>query len=254
MLRVRSCATMWGLLFNYKGSKAPDRAQVSACAPAYLDKGDITHLRIVSEGGKNMKNKELKIKLFENGDYLKYREILRYNYMLYQKYYNNFIDHDTFDSFYVEPVSFFSYDETRALDQLYQSRKKRVSRTRKIIEYLLQKDCLFLTLTFVDKVLYSTLPVTRRKYVRIYLESLGVDFIARKDFGKKNGREHYHAIVQTDFIDSKFYIYGALNFKRCIRNNSAAISKYLNKLTLHSLKDTACGRSLLSKGLSKKIS
>ena len=114
--------------------------------------------------------------------------------------------------------------------------------------------CLFLTLTFTDKVLDSTSPETRRRYVSYYLKQFGVPYIANIDFGTAdayiddNGnerqgtkREHYHAVIQTDKIDlSEWHKYGAIKLEkiRASQNDNIRLAKYVSKLTNHAIKET----------------
>ncbi len=113
-------------------------------------------------------------------------------------------------------------------------------------------NCLFLTLTFTDEVLHKTNEQTRRKYVIWFLGQFKTKYIANIDFGKKNGREHYHAVIQLDEIDHKLWLYGAINFER-VRynpNDSTAdapkrLAKYTSKLTNHAIKETAKRQAMI---------
>ena len=105
---------------------------------------------------------------------------------------------------------------------------------------MLKNPCLFLTLTFRDNVLIEVDEKYRKVYVCRFLNSLDCRYIANKDFGKKNGREHYHAIVEKEHIDYTKWSYGALNGLK-IRNHDEdvkRISKYVAKLTNHAIKKT----------------
>ena len=199
-----------------------------------------------------MKNLELKKNLLSSGFYQDLRRFERYNYILCQKYISGNISMHEFNSSIIDIGAMLDDSTLSAYNQMYNSRRQRIRRTRKILNYLLQQDCLFVTLTFNDKTLSSTNASTRRRYIKSYLDSLGVDYIANKDFGNKNGREHYHCVIQTNFLQHYNYSLGNIDFRLC-NNNSLVLSKYLQKLTLHSLKDTTCGRALTSKGLTKKV-
>lgn len=129
---------------------------------------------------------------------------------------------------------------------VYTSRVQKVKRVKTRIVNMLYtndgelKDCLFLTLTFKDDVLDSTSQKTRRVYVSRYLKSQYSDYVANIDFGDKNEREHYHAIVGADFVDlSDWYdVFGGVYVEH-IRRTPEKIAQYINKLTYHSVKDTA---------------
>ena len=120
----------------------------------------------------------------------------------------------------------------------------RASRLRSRIEsMLLNGDCLFLTLTFNDKTLNDTSADTRRQYVRKYLKQFNCPYVANIDYGADNGREHYHAVVNSSHIDlSKWRIYGNINVQR-VRNKSidldkTRLAKYISKLSNHAIKET----------------
>ena len=120
----------------------------------------------------------------------------------------------------------------------------RASRLRKRIEsMLLNGDCLFLTLTFNDNTLNQTSEDTRRQYVRKYLKSFNCPYVANIDFGADNGREHYHAVINTSHIDLALWrVYGNINVER-VRNKSielskTRLSKYISKLSNHAIKET----------------
>lgn len=120
----------------------------------------------------------------------------------------------------------------------------RATRLRKRIEsMLLNGECLFLTLTFNDETLNNTGADTRRQYVRKYLKQFNCPYVANIDFGKENGREHYHAVINTSRIELKDWrIYGNINVER-VRNNrielsKTRLSKYISKLSNHAIKET----------------
>lgn len=138
--------------------------------------------------------------------------------------------------------------ELKCCKQLFNSRRQRVLRLKKrLFDIINNYDCLFLTLTFRDKVLSSTCEKTRRRYITRWLKSLCVPFaVANIDFGDKEKnpnskeREHYHAIVQSKNIDLSSYSYGIINAERIRNCNSSTvkISKYINKLSYHAYKNS----------------
>lgn len=106
---------------------------------------------------------------------------------------------------------------------------------------------MFLTLTFNNKTLNNTSSDTRRKYVRRFLKENCVCYVANKDFGGRNGREHYHAVVlvkgQLNYTN---WSYGALNGQKIRLNGTSntKLAKYVSKLTNHAIKKT-CKRNVL---------
>lgn len=134
--------------------------------------------------------------------------------------------------------------ELNEVEKICNASIQRTKRLRNRIEnILLSGNCLFLTLTFNDNTLNSTSADTRRQYVRKYLKSFNCMYVANIDFGAKNHREHYHAVVGLDNIDlSLWRNYGNINVQK-VRNNSIELnkkrlSKYICKLSNHAIKET----------------
>ena len=101
----------------------------------------------------------------------------------------------------------------------------------------------FVTLTFSDNTFASTNSVTRRRAVsRILRESGSLDYYANIDYGAKNQREHYHALVLGDLNLSEWErLYGFVKSEtvRCSLDDTTRISKYINKFSNHACKDGA---------------
>lgn len=132
---------------------------------------------------------------------------------------------------------------------------ERVKRLKNRIAKLLEKPCLFLTLTFTNESLSNTSAITRRRYVTRYLNNFNTEFVGNKDFGKKNGREHYHAVIQAEKIDYSLWQHGAIKGLRVrLDKNSTKerLSKYIAKLTNHAIKETT-KRSALIYSRMKKV-
>lgn len=113
---------------------------------------------------------------------------------------------------------------------------------------------LFLTLTFSDDCLATTTPATRRTTIRRLLADFCDDYILNIDYGRENEREHYHAIVAVldgcaqmtkddaghllvDRLE-KGYRYGFYSAEKISTDiaDSARLSRYITKLTMHSIK------------------
>ena len=130
-----------------------------------------------------------------------------------------------------------NWQEAHRINKASYARVRRL-KTR-IASMLKNGECLFLTLTFTDEILGKTTEDTRRQAVRRYLKSFGVPYVANIDYGKKNGREHYHGVIQIPRINYSAYTYGAINGER-IRSveDYTKLSKYVAKLTNHAIKQT----------------
>ena len=100
--------------------------------------------------------------------------------------------------------------------------------------------CSFVTLTFNDDTLQSTSRESRRRYVARFLKTVAPCYVANIDFGKENGREHYHAVImgKKPYMDA-WNCYGFSNAKTIGSEDDAApLSKYVAKLTNHAIKET----------------
>lgn len=120
------------------------------------------------------------------------------------------------------------------------SYEKRNRLEKRIANWLSNYTCIFVTLTFKPDILESTSKETRRKYVTRALKQMSDKYIANIDFGKKNEREHYHAIVVSDNVDHKIWKdYGIINFEKIKQtSDSVKLAKYVVKLTNHAMKET----------------
>lgn len=149
-----------------------------------------------------------------------------------------------------EIIKDFGYFEWQLAAAVNQSRYKRVQRIKKKVEEIvLSGSAIFVTLTFTDIVLKATSEETRKKYIKRYLKENSLIYVANKDFGATNGREHYHAIVSspTKLDLSRWSNYGAINVKR-VRSSTkdlVKVSKYVGKLTNHAIKETATNQRLI---------
>ena len=136
----------------------------------------------------------------------------------------------------------FFGDDWNIAQRLNHNEYKRVRRLKeKMLESVLSDNALFLTLTFnSDTIARTTIP-TRRRYVARYLKSQSAFYIANIDFGARNGREHYHAVVVGQNIDYKaWHSLGAIKGLKIAptRNDTTRVSKYVAKLTNHAIKET----------------
>jgi len=120
-------------------------------------------------------------------------------------------------------------------------------RTRRLKErvraMLSNGACVFLTLTFTDDTLAKTDEKQRRVAVVRFLKKYDCMYIANIDFGSRNHREHYHALINCDCIRPRDWKLGALNLERVrlkdLETDMTKLSKYVAKLSNHAIKETA---------------
>jgi len=185
--------------------------------------------------------------LLNNGLYDNYRRAnFDINWFLDGKTYNNKINlfsNETFAYNYLENMLNVlpkEYKECIRIRMAEHMRSIRLNHKIKEIVFDFDNQPLFLTLTFTNKVLNSTSNETRRRYVSRWLKENSIKYVANIDYGEKNGREHYHAVVlASSNINYLSWSYGALNGQKIINKNPYKIKNYINKLTNHAIKKTA---------------
>lgn len=152
----------------------------------------------------------------------------------------------------------FGSNYIRECERIWHASRMRTSRLRKRISYMLSKPCLFLTFTFTDEILDSTTADTRKNYVSRFLREYNTLYIANIDYGRINEREHYHAVIMAEKVDYiLWHKFGAIKGEK-VRNNTSIdefglvskescerLSKYINKLTNHAIKETTKGNRII---------
>ena len=126
---------------------------------------------------------------------------------------------------------------------------KRVQRIKKRIANIIEhNEAYFITITFNDNALSSTSEQTRRRYVSRWLKEYSNEYVANIDYGGRNGREHYHAVVKFNGISlPKDWPYGFIKVDK-VRTSEAdtkRVSKYISKLTNHAIKNTTKSKRIL---------
>lgn len=144
--------------------------------------------------------------------------------------------------------------------RINRNKDNKTYRIRKRLKDLIESgSCIFLTITFRDDVLEHTSDTTRRRYVARFLDAVPGQsgYVANIDFGVDDlytKREHYHAVVCAPSVSQDMWPYGNLDYKR-VRINKTSIKKvprYLAKLTLHAVKDSASKNKVLYSKKKKK--
>ena len=202
---------------------------------------------------------ELKAKVIENGCAMHQRKFSLASWKYYQALIDMEINGDITDlesreiilDNAREVLNNYSFEELEEAYRVNHASYARVKRLNdRVLTMLNNSNCIFLTLTFRDDVLANTSEETRRRYITRFLKEQCQCYVANIDFGRKNEREHYHAIVipKNDNIDGAFYRenYGSIDFER-IRNKknendfvstSKRLAKYVAKLVNHAIKET----------------
>lgn len=128
---------------------------------------------------------------------------------------------------------------------------KRVKRLKERVgDMLTGGACIFLTLTFSPSTLENTSEKERRVAVTRYLKQYKTRYVANIDYGSKNHREHYHALIMCDKVDFEAWRkYGNINAEKVrnkdIKSDKAKLAKYIAKLSNHAIKETTKRSSLI---------
>lgn len=162
---------------------------------------------------------------------------------------------------YSYPVVYGSNDDMRIITKSIEARKRKKNRYNKKIHQMIEcYDCLyFITLTWDDDCLSRLKDAVRKKYVQRFLNEFCNDYLANVDFGKKNGREHYHAVVAfkdgvlkndkngRPYLDLWKYGFSSVKTLGFSKDDVYRTSSYLLKLSNHA------GKLGTGKAFKKKI-
>lgn len=137
--------------------------------------------------------------------------------------------------------------------RLSESNHRRKVRIKERITRMLDTNrCYFLTLTFSDKMFSrKASSETRRRYIARFLKSECSQYVANIDFGSKNEREHYHAVVVPKTLihfDKYRELFDSnINCKRIVNTEKTKdkVSMYIAKLTNHALKENGFYKRLI---------
>ena len=178
----------------------------------------------------------------------------RLSYIIFKLKDKNLSEYQKIDLIAEYDTLFEKFDNDMDLEKTLKDYKKYREKTRrvrrKILKMMVLGSCSFLTLTFTDAVLSNTTEETRRRYVSRFLKSISTDYVANIDWGKQNGREHYHAVISgIDFDMSDWDKYGFSDRRTIGRKDdectSSKISKYIYKLSNHATKETTRRKKII---------
>lgn len=132
---------------------------------------------------------------------------------------------------------------SKAINNTKECEKKAHYNMLKRVQAILEtSQAYFITFT-INNDNYNHQMQTYRRKIKEALAPASA-WVANEDYGKTNGRLHFHALVgfgfQIDYsIITDIYKYGAINFQPIYTKNAEAIRNYMLKLTLHATKETA---------------
>lgn len=143
--------------------------------------------------------------------------------------------------------------EARTIRKAQAARHRQKTRANKAINTMFDAydSVQFVTLTFDDETMNNTTEKTRHYYASHWLNENTRDYLANIDYGKKNGREHYHAVaaMKDGYKPWKHGFSKVRNIKHDKAGNTTGkLSGYILKLVNHGTKVTA-GKLFRKKGL-----
>ena len=147
-----------------------------------------------------------------------------------------------------EFVNLYGYTTFKVATNVNHASYKRTARLKeRIREAVASGSAWFITITFSPETLENTNEKTRRTYVSRWLKSLTPFYVANIDYGKKKGREHYHAVITSDERPPKSWSYGFVDILKVstTETDTKRISKYISKLTNHAIKNTTKSKRII---------
>ena len=171
-------------------------------------------------------------------DYSLIKKIIEYNQARYQAY--------------KEGVYF---EVNKDYEKLLNARYCKVSRIKKRVVFLFTNFTYvyFCTFTFYDKFI-NYCDRSKRDLIKSTLNHFSSDikYILNVDYGKKNEREHYHCIVATNnnsdlrkYLKKQYPFFTSCDRVSTHLKDMKRVSKYLNKLANHCIKDTTKNKRIV---------
>lgn len=144
--------------------------------------------------------------------------------------------------------------QNKEYDRILNARYNKISRIKRRFVFLISryKFIYFCTFTFDDK-LIKKCDRTKRDLIKASLNSFDSDikFILNVDYGTKTEREHYHCLVGTNkssslrqHLKNVYPCRTGVEFVPCSVSDIKRLSKYINKLSNHCLKDSTKGKRI----------
>jgi hypothetical protein len=198
---------------------------------------------------------ELKQIILENKLHREVGQLSLKNYRLYQKevnglYYPSLNDYSFQDleNEFTNFVNLYGYTTLKVANNLNRASYCRTARLKERIREAVESgSAWFITITFNPETLSKTNEKTRRVYVSRWLKSLTPFYVANIDYGLKNEREHYHAVITSDKRPPKSWSYGFVDILKVktTETDTKRVSKYISKLTNHAIKNTTKSKRII---------
>ena len=155
--------------------------------------------------------------------------------LIYQIKHYNYVNDEIIGKMYINIAlkelerNNYKYDEINRKIKSYYGKRKRI---KERIKRMNKNNIWFGTYTIND----DSINKNHSRKIKELLK--GLNYIVNVDYGAKNGRKHYHAIIESK-EEPMTWQYGFCKFIKIQNIDKQAISKYLTKITNHTIKDTA---------------
>lgn len=198
---------------------------------------------------------ELKQIILENKLHREVGQLSLKNYRLYQMKQNG-VYYPSLENYSYQEleneltnfVNFYGYTTLKVAHNLNRASYQRTARLKERIREAVESgSAWFITITFNPETLSKTNEKTRRVYVSRWLKSLSQFYVANIDYGLKNEREHYHAVITSDQRPPKSWSYGFVDILKVktTETDTKRVSKYISKLTNHAIKHTTKSKRII---------
>ncbi len=144
--------------------------------------------------------------------------------------------------------------DCRQISKARNNRHQKKKRANKELRFMFQSydELSFVTLTWSPESLEKLSENVRRKYVRQWLEQNCRYYVGNVDYGRKNQREHYHAVVALNRDGFESWKYGFSKVKELKvpeDKEPGKISGYMIKLVNHAGKAESGRLMIKRKGM-----
>ena len=147
------------------------------------------------------------------------------------------------------------FNHIEKYDKILNARYCKISRIKKRFVYLVSNYSFiyFCTFTF-DNDYIDKCDRTKRDLIKFSLLSFDSDikYIINVDYGSKKEREHYHGIIATNntgnlrkHLKNVYPCLTSCDFVPCSCSDIKKVSKYINKLSNHCIKDSTKNKRIL---------
>lgn len=131
--------------------------------------------------------------------------------------------------------SFFPEDFVKDCVRWCRNLRMRKIRCKKRIDKISKSgETLFLTFTISEEFINRSY-ITLTEKLRDIHNMVSDNFVINADFGEKNGRLHFHSVLNCEFFDSSLWPYGHVDILR-VYGDSSRLACYVSKLSNHALK------------------